>query len=245
MFRPWLVGALPTIPTQFRERRDGFDAAYRFKFGRRFFLQYKVANAAEQRTGSNPDVWDAWRGPYLRAWLLRDPTGAYAQHNTLVAFAATGEDVYYCAPLFHTYDDLATHALASAVRHQSLFAPLRDMHPVGAGTHSISYPRAGGHWRLHSEVDDAHDGVAPASVLEHAERREFSRSAFYELLHTLRTLTDTWQETGPTRRDTDAPPHVRVLGPLAEIDWLLAKHALGVLVLVPERRPRRRSTQPG
>jgi hypothetical protein len=228
--QPILVGALPTIPSQFEERSLGYDAAYNFTSGKTLFLQYKVAYWALHRGGSNRDVYDAWAEPYFRAEVLMDKkTNMPHQHNLLVDLAAKGERVLYCAPLFHELTALAFHAGTKSLWVNSLRAPLRGLPKLGKGRHSFSYPRGGDRWRVHSEVGDEIDISAGEDPRGYGSQRPFTREEFGGLLKLVRGVLE---EAGGK---ADVPRFMKELGPLAELDWLLSRQAGAVLVLIPDR----------
>jgi hypothetical protein len=233
-WQPYLIGGLPMQPSQFAEKARGYDAAYSFKFGRRIFLQYKVAYAAAKRTGTNRDLFDAWGGPYMRAELLLDKARVPHQHNRLVRLAASGEDVYYCAPLFHELRALSLHARSSSVWLSSLHAPLKGAPALGHGPHSLSYRASGLHWRLHSEIGEPRDASGAAEVFSRAVHRPFSPEVFAELTTRVSGLLE-----APVS-DIATPQFAVDLGPLAELDWLLSRHLGAVLVLFPDRATQRR-----
>jgi hypothetical protein len=233
-WQPIIIGGLPIQPSQFEEKALGYDAAYNLKGvkrGRQIFLQYKTAYFAQTRTSTNVDLFDAWRGPYLRADLLLDRRSREPhQHNVLVKLAAKGQEVFYCAPLFHEAQVLSAHVNAKAVWSNSLQAPLMGAPTLSPGRHSLSYPPRGASWRLHSEIGEERE--AAVDVLSRAKRRSFSRQAFVELANEVLTLLDI----------TEKVPKVAIkLGPLAELDWLLSRHLGAVLVLIPDHteKPRR------
>jgi hypothetical protein len=226
-WRSYLVGGLPTQPSQFAEKALGYDAAYKFKRGRRIFLQYKVAFSAERRTGTNVDLFNAWGGPYLRADLLMDKKSREPhQHNRLVALAASGEDVFYCAPLFHELSTLGAHAESKAVWRNSLQAPLKGAPMLSEGPHSLSYPPTGVSWRLHSEIGEERD--VAVDVFSRSVFRPFNREAFAELATGMRSFLD-------VAGNLEIPEVTVERGPLAEIDWLLSRYLGAVLILLPDR----------
>jgi hypothetical protein len=228
VWQPYLVGGLPAQPSQFVEKARGFDAAYKFKRGRRIFLQYKVAFSARTRTGTNVDLFNVWGGPYLRAELLLDKKSREPhQHNRLVALAAGGEDVFYCAPLFHQLSALGAHAEAKTVWANSLQAPLRGAPTLSRGPHSLSYPPSGTSWRLHSEIGE--ERSAAVDVFSRGVLHPFSREGFAELVTWVRGLLDVIDD------DLEVPKVAVKLGPLAELDWLLSRYFGAVLVLLPDR----------
>jgi hypothetical protein len=219
-----IIGGLPVLPSQFEEKALGYDAAYNLKGGRQIFLQYKTASLAQFRTGTNVDLFNAWGEPYLRADLLLDRKSREPrQHNALVKLAAIGHEVFYCAPLFHDRSALSTHVNAGAVWPNSLQAPLRGAPTLGQGRHSVSYPRGGTSWRLHSEIGEPRE--AAFDVLTGGEPRAFDRQAFARLAKQVLGLLEIAEEV---------PRPVVELGPLAELDWLLSRHLGAVLVLLPD-----------
>lgn len=228
-WQPYLLGALPRLPSQFAEKALGYDAAYEFKSGKRIFLQYKVAFAAIARTPTNRDLFDAWEGPYLRAALLLEKkTRMPHQHNLLVRLAASGEEVYYCAPLFHKLPALARHSQSKTLWANSLRAPLRGAPQLGRGRHSFSYISSGSRWRLHSEIGEERDAINGEADVPLPASRPFNRETFAGLLAQLRGLL----EAPPS---VETPKFIEELGPLAELDWLLCRHLGTVLMLLPDR----------
>jgi hypothetical protein len=200
------------------------------KSGKRIFLQYKVAFAANARTPTNRDLFDAWKGPYLRAALLLEKkTRMPHQHNLLVKLAASGEDVYYCAPLFHELPILARHSQLNTLWANSLRAPLGGAPQLGRGRHGFSYTSGGARWRLHSEIGEERDAISAEADIPLPASRPFDQETFAELLAQLRGLI----EAPPS---IETPKFVEEQGPLAELDWLLSRHLGTVLMLLPDRK---------
>ena len=151
--RSALIGT-PIIPSQRMENLLGYDVEFRLgsgNFTRSLFLQHKVTTYAANRSGRNGHIWDCYQGPYYRFPVERlDRT---RQHNLLVALAAKGEDVYYCAPVFTGFDKLQEYFVHDQVMDNSRFFYPGDMGVISDfDPHHVTCDTTGIYGFFHSDA---------------------------------------------------------------------------------------------
>jgi hypothetical protein len=228
----YLVGGLPSIPSQVEEALGGYDAAYEFHSGKTLFLQYKVAHYADRPWGAGASTFHLWNGPYFRARLHRHPQSGYDQHNRLVALANAGDFACYCAPRFYKREDLGALFRARrslGVTTNVLLAPLAGAPVItDRNAHSMSYPDRRLAFRLHSDPSEEFEGTSLGDLVEQLPREQWGTNYFTKLLDRLQTLVDTTDKSGDTPANTD-------LGPVEEIARVLDDHFGAVMALFPQQ----------
>lgn len=144
----------PWIPSQSDEWFLGFDAGFALTGDRFLFFQYKVGYHAEHARGTGAEVYDLYKGPYMRFRL--SPKDAYHQHNTLVRLQTflRGHAFFYVVPLFGTLRALQGHMLGNTLLPHCGFVPVRKMREIPAtdtDPHSITHSVERAEAHLHSE----------------------------------------------------------------------------------------------
>lgn len=98
------------------------------------------------QVGRNRRFYDAHGGPYYRFAVAKE------QHNRLTELARSQGNAYYCAPRFHTRDELGRYFRASTIaRHSVLLNPLKVGKIKDANRHNATFGPAGYPRWLHSE----------------------------------------------------------------------------------------------
>jgi hypothetical protein len=227
----YLVGGLPSIPSQVEEALLGYDAAYKFHSGKTLFLQYKVAYYTDRPWGAGASTYHLWNGPYFRVRLYRHRQNGYEQHKRLVALANAGNPAYYCTPRFYKRTDLGALFRARGslgVTTKVLLAPLAGA-PVftDRSAHSMSYPATRLAGRFHSDPSEEFDGTNLTDLVEQLPLEQWGTDYFTKLLDRLRALVDMTDKPVDTAVKADA-------GPVEEIARVLDEHFGAVMALFPQ-----------
>ena len=239
-FHAFIVGGIPTKPSQLEEKLAGYDSAYKLVSGREVFLQFKVARYVAAPIGAGAATFYLWGTPYLRAPLHYHDDEGYAQHNALVGLSEPPNLACYCAPCFYERDHLSSlysQGLrgATGVLGETLFAPLIGVpriSPSDRRSHSITYPEDGSAFRLHTEPSEPFAALSAAQVFGEADSVEWTPGHFAQLEE--RVLM-TLEESGMRVRSRQPPQDD---APLERIAQVLEEYLSAVLVLIPDE-PRR------
>lgn len=105
----------PWIPSQSDEWLLGFDAGFALKGGRFLFFQYTVGFHAEHARGTGAEVYDLYKGAYMR--FRQSSKDGYHKHDTLVRLQTLlrGHAFFYVVPLFGTLRALQDHMLGNTL----------------------------------------------------------------------------------------------------------------------------------
>ncbi|WKZ16267.1 MAG: hypothetical protein QY317_02965 [Candidatus Jettenia caeni] len=104
----------------------------------------------KNKVGRNVRIWNCYQGPYFRFPVER--LGRTRQHNLLVALAAKGEDVFYCAPIFIGNSRLQEYFVRDQVMANSRFFYPGDMGPIADfDQHHVSCDPSGAYGFFHSD----------------------------------------------------------------------------------------------
>ena len=230
----YLVGGMPSIPSQVDEALGGYDAVYGFQGGRTVFMQYKVAHFS-QAHGRGARTFHRWGRPYFRAPLHQDRSGKCTQHNTLIGLTSPSSEAVYVSPCFFTNAELRTRFARGAgvsVLAGSILAPLSGLPTIpGAGHHSITYPKDASAFRIHSEASGPYRALDSIdSVLERLEPEGWNEQHFLGLRNRLVGLLRSHDISPP-----DPPEGGEFDGPVAEIAAILEQRVGAVMVLVPAK----------
>jgi len=233
----YLVGGMPTIPSQVEEAATGYDAAYRLRGGRTLFLQYKVAHYAPRAWGRGAATFRLWGKPYYRASLHQDGSGRHTQHNTLIGLVSSSAAALYVSPCFATNNELRTHfggGRGMRVLEESVLAPLSGVPPIyDTDTHSITYPDDASAFRVHSDPEGpyaTHRSIDEA--LASLEDVEWGEPHFEKLRDELHGALARHEIQPP-----EPPDGTAYEGPLSEVAAILDQTLGAVMALIP--------TQPG
>lgn len=133
-----LVGC-PFIPTQQQEKDVAFDVEFVLKQHggaiTSLFLQHKVSRLIENRSGSNASRWDSLGGPYFCFDL---DVHQYRRIHDLRA--ASGEEIYYCAPTFVGRGLLDSLYMSQTVTKSSTWLDVKHAGAISDSMgHSIIY----------------------------------------------------------------------------------------------------------
>lgn len=137
------IRSAPTFLSTYQEGQPdgGYDVRLDKLFGIPLFLQFKLShylcrsNAREIKEGK-------FRSPYYRMYLR--PLRHSNQHTMLLELESNGNDVYYCAPAFHTPDELNYAYLNHEVKDRSVWIrPSRIGHLPDDETHYVAFQMNG------------------------------------------------------------------------------------------------------
>src|SRR5699024_2837148 len=144
-----LLAAHPTLPSQRQEKYLGYDVEFKIKSGsycNSLFLQHKAPHFAGNRVSNNRGFYDTHGGPYFR---FRVDT---KQHNTMVDNISTDMgDIFYCAPLFNTYVELASKYDTKDIVDSSIWIDPNNIRINDNKNHNITYDPVGDSAYLHSK----------------------------------------------------------------------------------------------
>lgn len=167
-----LIGT-PIIPSQRMEGILGYDVEFRLnngQYSRSLFLQHKVSYYAEHRSGRNVNIWNCYSGPYYRFSIER--LDRSRQHNLLFELANKGEDVFYCAPLFTSIDNLQRYFVQSQVIENSRFFNPFEMGKIhDFEQHHVTCDQTGTYGFFHSDHKKLENIVNWENLRKHSKQR--------------------------------------------------------------------------
>ena len=109
--------AEPIFPSLIQEGQPGGGYDLQLPLvGAPLFLQFKLSDCMVSRSAAE---WDIFNRSYYRMHLR--PGRHSDQHALLRTLEASGEEVYYVAPYFHTTEELNTHYSNQAVAENSIW----------------------------------------------------------------------------------------------------------------------------
>tara|TARA_R100001369_G_scaffold91410_1_gene132649 strand:- start:315 stop:1049 length:735 start_codon:yes stop_codon:yes gene_type:complete len=145
------LATYPNIPSQRQEKYLGYDVEFRLSlrtYSFSVFIQHKVSSYGGSRAGKNADFYNEYNAPYYRFPVDNE------QHTRLQALSAGRGNTYYCAPKFHTREDLHDCFQTGAISQRVILLDPNAVMPVGGNRrHNITYDTAGTGARMHSEVN--------------------------------------------------------------------------------------------
>ncbi|MEE3361073.1 MAG: adenylosuccinate lyase [Pseudomonadota bacterium] len=145
-----ILATYPNIPSQRQERYLGYDIEFKLtqsSYSVSVFIQHKVAHFAEVRSGSNARFFNTHNEPYFRFPVDND------QHTILQKLSSARGNTFYCAPLFHSRDDLHNSFQNGSISQNVILLDPNAVAPVaGKQRHNISYDRYGRAAFMHSET---------------------------------------------------------------------------------------------
>jgi hypothetical protein len=219
-----VLATFPNIPSQRQERYLGYDIEFRLAsrtYSFSVFIQHKVSSYAGSRAGKNADFYNEYNAPYYRFPVDNE------QHTRLQVLSAGRGNTYYCAPKFHTREDIHECFQAGDISKRVILLSPSAVAPVnGNRRHNITYDSDGRGARMHSDVqkfERVHNGdILQDSTLK---RREIDAK---ELRKEADAIIELSQGDPIARKILDthrhAPPIVRaqiVLGKFYEVSWLI------------------------
>jgi hypothetical protein len=113
------ISASPVFPSLYQEGQPGggWDVMID-RPGIPLFLQFKLSDYMSR--SSAKECWEGWFSPPFYRMHIR-PARFSAQHEMLLDLENAGNEVYYCAPVFHEPWELNEAYLNHAVRNRSIW----------------------------------------------------------------------------------------------------------------------------
>ena len=116
-----LIGA-PIFPSLIQEGQPGGGYDLQLPLvGAPLFLQFKLSDCMVYRSANE---WEIFQRSYYRMHLR--PARHSDQHALLRTLEASGEEVYYVAPYFHTTEELNTHYVRKKQLDKQFFTHIAD-----------------------------------------------------------------------------------------------------------------------
>jgi hypothetical protein len=162
--RPGLKAA-PIFPSLIEEGGD--EGGYDVKFdlpGVPMMIQFKrpdVMKTAKAKEIANHGL--ALNPPFYRFHMRSSAISR--QHDLLLAHDAGSALVYYASPCFHEINDFDTHYIARNVINNTIFIRPRDIGPLSAELHHVSYDAVGLGWCF-SDSPRSVDRIAKGRAVE-------------------------------------------------------------------------------
>jgi len=139
------ITVAPVFPSLIEENQVGFDVMLQ-RPGKPLFLQFKLAH---QMTARAFEVKEGFfSAPFFRMHLRCNAESN--QHANLLALEASGEDVLYVAPKFHTVEQLNEAYELRQVWERSLQLAPSVIGPLDQSSHHVGF-KGNGEWRVFSE----------------------------------------------------------------------------------------------
>lgn len=193
------ITAAPVFPSLIQEGQagGGWDMQLT-RPGLPLFLQFKLCDYMKRRTCK--ESTDAGFSlpcyrMHLRSARLSD------QHAMLLELEATGQEVYYSAPLFHQPQELNSAFLGRTMRMQSKWVRPSDIGPLpDEGEHFVSFePR--GRWELFSKPRPLAAKREFQDVVVHLEAELRKRGSTSLRRDELNSLAESIEMIAQKRRD--------------------------------------------
>jgi hypothetical protein len=236
-----VVTAAPVFPSLIQEGQTGggWDVQINTP-GFPLFLQFKLCDCMTRRTCR--EARDAgFNVPCYRMHLRSARVSR--QHEMLLDLEATGQEVYYAAPVFHTPEELNAAFMASAIRATSIWLRPSDIGPLpDTAEHHVSF-EAGSPWMLFSEpvrLDAKRDfrdvvGRLHSMLLERGET-ELRRESLEHLAQSISAIAEKRREIGERQRGVTRAA-LQGVAPLQRIAYYASVFLESQLFIVQERRP--------
>lgn len=238
---PGGVTAAPVFPSLIAEGQPGGGWDVRVdRPGVPLFLQFKLCDVMTRRTCK--EARQAGFGvPCFRMHLRSSRRSR--QHEMLLDLESTGQEVYYCAPMFHRPEDLNDAFLEGAVRDRSVWIRPSDVGPLpDDGDHHVSI-EAGRQWMFFSEPKplEARRGFRDVSNglterLRERGRVDVSRQNLEALAAALAGIAEKQRDFSDRQRDA-ARRVMQPTGPLQRAAYYASVFLESQLFMVQERQP--------
>ena len=236
---PGAVTAAPIFPSLRAEGQQGGGWDVRLdQPGMPLFLQFKLCDQMTRRT-----CREALRGgfnvPCYRMHLR--PARSSQQHEMLLDLEGTGQEVFYCAPMFHQPEELNNAFLQGTVRGQSIWVRPSDIGPLPDGRdHHVSF-EPGGQLTWFSdpkpiegkrEFEDVEMHLTDR-LREHG-RTALSEERLEELADVIASIADKRHDIGQRERDASGDT-ARPAAPLQRVAYYGSVFLESQLFVVQER----------
>ena len=237
---PGAVTAAPEFPSLRAEGQQGGGWDVQLdRFGVPLFLQFKLCDQMTRRTCKETRQ-EGFNVPCYRMHLR--PARSSRQHEMLLDLEATGEDVYYVAPMFHQPEELNDAFLRGAVRARSIWLRPSDIGPLPDDRdHHVSFER-GRPWMRFSEPKKIEAKREFEDVEKHLtdRLREHGRTALSEerleeLADVIVRIADKRHDIGERERDASRDA-ARLAAPLQRVAYYASVFLESQLFVVQERQ---------
>lgn len=237
---PGAVTAAPVFPSLRAEGQPG--GGWDVKLDRPgvpLFLQFKLCDQMTRRTCR--EVRQAgFNVPCYRMHLR--PARSSRQHEMLRKLEDKGQEVYYCAPMFHQPEELNDAFLQRSVRARSIWIRPSDIGPLpDDGDHHVSF-EPGSPWVLFSklrliEAKREFEDVAAQLMnrLHERERTDLSKERLEELAEVIASIADKRRDISQSKRDISEKA-ARPAAPLQRIAYYASVFLESQLFVVQERQ---------
>ena len=185
------LDAAPELPSLIREAETGTDLKLGYQ-GHPKYFQFKLSAYLNRK---NAIHWCDHRESHYRVRITTRPRPnrepGTDQHSNLIRLAKDVDEVFYVAPKFHTQDEFNRLFLGGQITNNSLWAPLRDLHPVSDGEpHYLTFTRNQNEPVWHSEAvrlqgkfsaEDHYETISETLLID----EDFFRGLRYKLINAL------------------------------------------------------------
>jgi hypothetical protein len=237
---PGGVTAAPVFPSLIAEGQAGGGWDVRLdRPGVPLFLQFKLCDQMTRRTCK--EVRHAgFNVPCYRMHLR--PTRTSSQHEMLLDLEASGQEVFYSAPMFHQPEELNAAFLGGAVRASSIWIKPSDIGSLPDDRdHHVSF-EPGSPWTLFSEprqleAKRTFEDVA-IDLAERLRQRgevDLSRTNLESLANTISEISEKSRDIDARQRDV-AREVARPAAPLQRIAYYASVFLESQLFIVQERQ---------
>ncbi len=195
-----VVGA-PIFPSLIQEGQagGGYDLQLPLA-GTPLFLQFKLSDRMVYRSANE---WHLFNRAYYRMHLR--PARHSDQHQLLLTLEASGEEVYYVAPYFHTTEELNVYYAGATVSDNSIWfqpstigaLPDDDDHYVAFERNvPIAYFCSKDHRRLEGKLDKSHVAEQQQRVLQ-ARKKPLTKEFFTQIAQEILSISEGSKEYAP------------------------------------------------
>lgn len=219
-----ILATYPNIPSQRQERYLGYDVEFRVSqrnYSVSIFIQHKVSSYGGSRAGRNAVFYDQYNAPYYRFPIDND------QHTRLQTLSRGRGNTFYCAPKFHTREDLHDSFQGGQISRRVILLDPTAVGPVGGNQrHNITYDTLGNGARLHSEVqrfDKVHNG----SVLDAPDlkKRSIGEKEIKEEAEIINEISSDFPDAKKLQEEHKGAPPIAIaqilLGQFYGVSWII------------------------
>ena len=237
---PGAVTAAPVFPSLLAEGQQG--GGWDVKLDRPgvpLFLQFKLCDQMTRRTCREARQ-AGFNVPCYRMHLRSARSSR--QHEMLLDLEATGQEVYYSAPIFHQPEELNDAFLQRSVRARSIWIRPSDIGQLpDDGDHHVSF-EPGSPWTLFSkprpiEARREFEDVATqlTNRLRERERTDLSEERLEGLADAIASIADKRHDISQRQRDISREA-ARPAAPLQRVAYYASVFLESQLFVVQERQ---------
>jgi hypothetical protein len=236
-----VITAAPVFPSLIQEGQagGGWDVQID-KPGLPLFVQFKLCDVMTRRTCREARE-AGFNVPCYRMHLRSARVSR--QHEMLLDLEATGQEVYYAAPIFHSPEELNAAFMASSIRARSIWLRPSDIGPLPDNAeHHVSF-EAGAPWTLFSEPTrlDARRVfsdvvVRLASMVRERGTTELQQENLEHLAQSISVIAENRREIGERQRAVTRKA-LRDVPPLQRTAYYASVFLESQLFVVREKQP--------